>query len=94
MFCFNQAYNIYFLVCQWVCRSGSSIVVSRFEDEEHHDPAIQVFLSVFKSDIKQGQHVQAFPVDLMASMQNTIIDADIENLELDGEVCFILQFTR
>ncbi len=67
--------------------TGSSIVVSRLEDEEHHDPAIQGFLSVLESDIKQGQHVQALPADLMTSMQNAIIDEDIENLEIDGEVC-------
>ncbi len=67
--------------------TGNSIVINRIEEQEHHDPAIQRFLSVLENDIKQGQHVQTLPASLVASMHSAIIDEDIENLEIDGEVC-------
>lgn len=46
---------------------GSKVVVSRFEDDLHEDPAIAGFLILLEQDIQSG-NVTSLPQDLARSM--------------------------
>jgi antitoxin PrlF len=47
---------------------GSEIVVTRADDAEHKDPAIESFLSLLEQDIKGGKHLATLPGDLSEAM--------------------------
>ncbi len=48
-------------------RNGE-VVVTRAEDVNHQDPAIEAFLGVLERDIRAGKNVQTLPEDLAKSM--------------------------
>jgi len=62
---------------------GSEIVVTRADDVEHTDPAIEAFLSLLEKDIKSGQHLTTLPDDLARAMLANLhhpVDLDEEIL--------------
>jgi antitoxin PrlF len=62
------------------------VVVTRADDAEHEDPAIEAFLGVLERDIRAGKHIHTLPVDLAQAMLANAGHA--VNLEeaIDGEV--------
>ena len=62
---------------------GSEIVVTRADDVEHTDPAIEAFLSLLEHDIKSGKHLTTLPGDMVQAMLanlNHLVDLDEEIL--------------
>ena len=62
---------------------GSEIVVTRADDVEHTDPAIEAFLSLLEQDIKSGLHLTTLPDDLAQAMLANLqhpVDLDEEIL--------------
>jgi len=62
---------------------GSEIVVTRADDAEHTDPAIEAFLSLLEQDIKSGQRLTTLPDDLAQAMLANLhhpVDLDEEIL--------------
>ncbi|HUY04195.1 MAG TPA: type II toxin-antitoxin system PrlF family antitoxin [Rhodocyclaceae bacterium] len=48
--------------------SGSQVIVSRVDQQEHEDPAIAGFLSLLENDIKTGKHLTSLPEGLARAM--------------------------
>lgn len=44
------------------------VVVTRAEEAEHDDPAIEAFLGVLERDIRAGKHIQTLPEELAKAM--------------------------
>ena len=44
------------------------VVVTRAEDAEHEDPAIEAFLGILERDIRDGKHIRALPEKLTETM--------------------------
>jgi len=62
---------------------GAEIVVTRADDVEHTDPAIEAFLSLLEQDIKSGLHLTTLPDDLAQAMLANLqhpVDLDEEIL--------------
>ncbi len=65
---------------------GSEVIVTRADDPEHHDPAIESFLSLLEDDIKSGKHLSALPENLAKTMlANLGHPADLEE-DIQGDV--------
>ena len=62
------------------------VVVTRADEAEHEDPAIEAFLGMLERDIRDGKHIRALPEKLTRAMLANARHA--VNLEeaIDGKV--------
>jgi antitoxin PrlF len=66
---------------------GSEVVVSRADDpDQHHDPAIESFLSLLEDGIKSGKHLSALPEDLARAMLASLAHPVDLDEDIQGEV--------
>jgi len=61
---------------------GSEIVVTRADDFEHTDPAIEAFLSLLERDIESGKQLTTLPSDLAQAMLTNLK----HSVDLDEEI--------
>ena len=61
---------------------GSEIVVTRADDVEHTDPAIEAYLSLLERDIKSGKHLTTLPGDMVQAMLANLK----HSVDLDEEI--------
>ena len=59
---------------------GTQVVVSRFDNERHEDPAIASFLALLEKDIAAGKHVSTLSDDLanalLAAVQRPVVPGE------------------
>ncbi len=66
--------------------SGSQVIVSRADSQEHEDPAIAGFLSLLERDIQTGQHLTSLPEGLVRSMLAALKQPAVTDEEIAGDV--------
>lgn len=65
---------------------GGKVVVTRAEEAEHEDPAIEAFLGVLEQDIRAGKHIRTLPEELaQAMLANARHTVNLDEA-IDGEV--------
>ncbi|AEM47707.1 transcriptional regulator, AbrB family [Acidithiobacillus ferrivorans SS3] len=65
---------------------GSEVLVTRVEETEHADPAIEAFLALLANDIQTGKTLNGLPADLAQGMfDNLKHPVDLEE-EVTGDV--------
>ena len=62
------------------------VVVSRADEAEHQDPAIEAFLGLLERDIRAGKHIRALPEGLAQAMLANAGHAVNLGEAIDGEV--------
>lgn len=65
---------------------GSHVVVTRVEDAQHQDPAIEHFLHLLEQDIQHGRHITTLPANLAHAMLSAIRHPNAKNEEIEGDV--------
>jgi antitoxin PrlF len=65
---------------------GSQVIVTRAEDPRHEDPAIESFLGLLETDIRNGRHVASLPEDLVQAMLATLPKAVDTTANIEGDV--------
>lgn len=62
------------------------VIVTRADDAEHQDPAIEAFLGVLERDIRAGKNVHSLPEELARAMLASAGHAVSLDESIDGEV--------
>lgn len=62
------------------------VVVTRADEAEHEDPAIEAFLGVLERDIRAGRHIHALPEALAKALLANASHAVNPDEPIDGEV--------
>jgi antitoxin PrlF len=62
------------------------VVVTRADEAEHEDPAIEAFLGVLERDIRAGRHIHALPEEIAKAMLANAGHAVNLDEPIDGEV--------
>ncbi len=65
---------------------GSQVIVTRVENDDHEDPAIESFLALLEKDVASGRHISTLPNDLARSMLAAIKQPVDLSQEIDGDV--------
>lgn len=66
-------------------RNGE-VVVTRADEAEHEDPAIEAFLGVLERDIRAGKHLRTLPEELARAMLANAGHAVNPDEAIEGEV--------
>lgn len=66
-------------------RNGE-VVVTRADEAEHEDPAIEAFLGVLERDIRAGKHLRTLPEELALAMLANAGHAVNLDEAIEGEV--------
>lgn len=62
------------------------VVVTRADEAEHEDPAIEAFLGVLERDIRAGKHIRTLPEELAQAMLANAGHAVNLDEAIDGKV--------
>ena len=62
------------------------VIVTRADEAEHQDPAIEAFLSLLERDIRAGRHIDTLPEELAQAMLANVGRAVNLDEPIDGEV--------
>ena len=62
------------------------VVVTRADEAEHQDPAIEAFLGVLERDIRAGKHINTLPGELAQAMLGNMGHAVNLDEAIDGDV--------
>jgi len=65
---------------------GKQVVVTRLDDDQHHDPAIASFLALLEADIRSGSHLTTLPEPLLSAMMATLAQPAGPESEIEGDV--------